>query len=191
MRQALPKIDLKKLEQPEFSHGETLQITGLTADTLLTWHKRGVVPDIGERDQGGRGHRRKYSAMHLAYLMVLKQLSGKMPLLMAGMAAANAVPLILGTFMLLRYTENADEIEAMPSLVLVAYEDDAGQTRFELFSSEEGRGIPTIPPGGIEQWMRALNIQSATILNIVSLTLLLFWNIGDVKEKRSPRKSSK
>ena len=191
MREALPKLDLKKLEQPEFSHGETLQITGLTADTLLTWHKRGVVPDIGERDQGGRGHRRKYSAMHLAYLMVLKQLSGKMPLVVAGMAAANAVPLILGTFMLLRYTENADEIEAMPSLVLVAYEDDAGQTRFELFSSEEGRGIPTIPPGGIEQWMRALNIQSATILNIVSLTLLLFWNIGDVKEKRSPRKSSK
>jgi hypothetical protein len=191
MREALPKLDLKKLEQPEFSHGETLKITGLTADTLLTWHKRGVVPDIGERDQGGRGHRRKYSAMHLAYLMVLKQLSGKMPLLVAGMAAANAVPLILGTFMLLRYTENADEIEAMPSLVLVAYEDDAGQTRFELFSSEEGRGIPTIPPGGIEQWMRALNIQSATILNIVSLTLLLFWNIGDVKEKRSPRKSSK
>ena len=191
MRQALPKIDLKKLEQPEFSHGETLQITGLTADTLLTWHKRGVVPDIGERDQGGRGHRRKYSAMHLAYLMVLKQLSGKMPLVMAGMAAANAVPLILGTFMMLRYTENADEIEAMPSLVLVAYEDDAGQTRFELFSSEEGRGIPTIPFGGIERWMRALNIQSATILNIVSLTLMLFWNIGDVKEKRSPRKSSK
>ena len=191
MREALPKLDLKKLEQPEFSHGETLQITGLTADTLLTWHKRGVVPDIGERDQGGRGHRRKYSAMHLAYLMVLKQLSGKMPLVVAGMAAANAVPLILGTFMLLRYTENADEIEAMPSLVLVAYEDDSGQTRFELFSSEEGRGIPTIPHGGIDQWMRALNIQSATILNIVSLTLLLFWNIGDVKEKRSPRKSSK
>ena len=191
MREALPKIDLKKLEQPEFSHGETLQITGLTADTLLTWHKRGVVPDIGERDRGGRGHRRKYSAMHLAYLMVLKQLSGKMPLVLAGMAAANAVPLILGTFMLLRYTENADEIEAMPSLVLVAYEDDAGQTRFELFGSEEGQGIPTIPQGGIEQWMRALNIQSATILNIVSLTLLLFWNIGDLKEKRSPRKSSK
>ena len=37
---------------------------------------------------------------------------------------------------------------------------------------------------------RTANIQSATILNIVSLTLLLFWNIGDVKEKRSPRKSS-
>ena len=191
MREALPKLDLKKLEEPEFSHGETLQITGLTADTLLTWHKRGVVPDIGERDQGGRGHRRKYSAMHLAYLMVLKQLSGKMPLLVAGMAAANAVPLILGTFMMLRYTENADEIEAMPSLVLVAYEDDAGQTKLELFTSKEKQGIPTIPPCGIEQWMRALNIQSATILNIVSLTLMLFWNIGDVKEKRSPRKSSK
>jgi hypothetical protein len=129
--------------------------------------------------------------MHLAYLMVLKQLSGKMPLLVAGMAAANAVPLILGTFMMLRYTENADEIEAMPSLVLVAYEDDAGQTKLELFTSKEKQGIPTIPPCGIEQWMRALNIQSATILNIVSLTLMLFWNIGDVKEKRSPRKSSK
>jgi hypothetical protein len=191
MREALPKLDLKKLEEPEFSHGETLQITGLTADTLLTWHKRGVVPNIGDRDQGGRGHRRKYSAMHLAYLMVLKQLSGKMPLLVAGMAAANAVPLILGTFMMLRYTENADEIEAMPSLVLVAYEDDAGQTKLELFTSKEKQGIPTIPPCGIEQWMRALNIQSATILNIVSLTLMLFWNIGDVKEKRSPRKSSK
>ena len=191
MREALPRISLEKLEEPEFSHSETLHITGLTADTLLTWHKRGVVPNIGDRDQGGRGHRRKYSAMHLAYLMVLKQLSGKMPLLMAGMAAANAVPLILGTFMMLRYTENVDEIEAMPSLVLVAYEDDAGQTKFELFTSQEGKGIPVIPPGGIEQWMRALNIQSATLLNIVSLTLTLFGKIGDVKESRSAQKSTK
>jgi len=191
MRQALPKLDFKKLEQPEFSHGETLQITGLTADTLLAWHKRGVVPDIGERDQGGRGHRRKYSAMNLAYLMVLKQLAGKMPLVMAAMAAANAVPAILGTFMLLRYTEHADEIDALPSLILVAYEDDAGKIRFEVFTSKEGQGLPVIPAGGIEKWMRSLNIQSATILNIVSLTLLLFWNIGDAKEKRSPRKSNK
>src|SRR5450759_3099923 len=119
MRQALPKLDFKKLEQPEFSHGETLQITGLTADTLLTWHKRG------------------------------------------------AVPAILGTFMLLRYTEHADEIDALPSLILVAYEDDAGKIRFEVFTSKEGQGLPVIPASGIEKWMRSLNIQSATILNIV------------------------
>jgi len=188
-RQALPQLDFKKLEQPEFSHGETLQITGLTADTLLTWHKRGVVPNIGERDQGGRGHRRKYSVMNLAYLLVLKQLAGKMPLLAAGIAAVNSTAGIIGTFMLLRYTDDADEIDALPSPFLVSYEDEAGQPKFEVFTNKEGQGLPVVPLGGIEKWMRKLNIQAATILDIVSLTLTLFWKIADVKENRSPRKS--
>ncbi len=177
------------MQEPEFSHGETLQITGLTADTLLTWHKRGVVPNIGERDQGGRGHRRKYSVAHLAYLMVLKELAGRMPLPMAGMAAANALTAIVTTFALLRYTENAADYDAMPSLLLVAYEDHSGQLKFEVFTDKEGEALPVLPDGRIDKWMRSLNIQSATILDIVTLTLTLFGKIGEVKENRSPRKA--
>lgn len=64
--------------------------------------------------------------MHLAYLMVHKPLSRKMPLLTAGMAATNAVPLILGTFTMLRYKENVAEVDALPSLV-VAFKDEAGR----------------------------------------------------------------
>ena len=39
--------------------------------------------------------------------------------------------------------------------------------------------------------LRALNIQAATLLNIVSLTLTLFGKIGELKESRSEQKSSK
>jgi DNA-binding transcriptional MerR regulator len=74
MRATMHPIKRTDYIKPLFSHGETLEITGLTADTLLTWHKRGLVPRIGRRKHEGRGFRRRYSTVDVAYLVILKHL---------------------------------------------------------------------------------------------------------------------
>lgn len=58
------------LREPEFSHGEALEVLGITRDTLMTWYKRDLVP-LPDHDNPGRGHRRKYSAQDLLALRMM------------------------------------------------------------------------------------------------------------------------
>ncbi len=191
MLKALPPIDIAKLQEPWFSHGEALRITGLTADTLLTWHKRGVVPNIAEREQTGRGHRRRYCILDLLYLAVVKEFAGKMPLVVAGLAAMQAVRAIIATYDMIRFAESAEDVSEIPGISFVAYENETGQTKFDVFTEQDGPGVRKWPGGGIQGWMRSQNIRAATVIDITTLTLELFAKIGDVLREQEQREQSK
>jgi hypothetical protein len=184
MKKALPPLDLNRLREPEFSHAEALEITGLTADTLLTWHKRGVVANTGGVKAMGRGHRRKYSVADLAYLSVLKHLSPRMPLPFAVAVAADAQMAVIKTYDMMRFREGLDEIDAMPGVSLITYEDATGQIRFDLIADREEKGLPTWPAGGIATWMRQYGICSVTVIDMTTVTLTLFGRIGIIKERK-------
>ena len=180
MLKAIPPVDFDKLQEPAFSPTETLRITGLTADTLHTWHKRGVLVAISEQQPPGRGHRRRYSVLDLIYLSLLREFSGKIPLVAAGWISVQGVQAVLGTYDLIRLCESAEDVGQIPSMALIAYEDEEGQTKFNVFTDKKQDGDLALPPGGIQSWMRSMNIRSAVVVDIATLTLQLFAKIGQV-----------
>ncbi len=191
MLKAIPLVDLAKLQEPAFSHTETLRITGLTADTLHTWHKRGVLVAIAEQQRPGRGHRRRYSVLDLIYLALLRELSGKIPLVVAAWVSLQGVQAVLGTYDLIRLCESAEDFDQIPSAALIAYEDEHGQTKFDVFVDKKQEGNLALPPGGIQSWMRTMNIRSAVVVDIATLTLQLFAKIGDVTLEQQSRQKKK
>lgn len=191
MLKAIPPVDFDKLQEPVFSHTETLQITGLTADTLHTWHKRGVLVAISEQQPPGRGHRRRYSVLDLIYLSLLREFSGKIPLVAAGWVSVKGIQAVLGIYDLIRLCENADDFDQIPSMALIAYEDEQGQTKFDVFMDKKQEGALALPPGGIQSWMRSMNIRSAFVVDIATLTLQLFARIGDVTREQQRRRKRK
>ena len=190
MRATMHPIKRTDYIKPLFSHGETLEITGLTADTLLTWHKRGLVPRIGRRKHQGRGFRRRYSTVDVAYLVILKHLAGRVPLISAGLAAAHATSAILAVYEMARFTERAEELHTLPGVTLVAYTDADGKTRFEVYSDREDAGVPLWPGGGIQTWMRTAVIEAALVLDLSTIALALFARIGDVMERQQARRAA-
>ncbi len=191
MLKAIPPVDFAKFKEPAFSHTETLQITGLTADTLHTWHKRGVLVAIAEEQPPGRGHRRRYSILDLIYLSLLREFSGKIPLVAAGFISVHGIQGVLGTYDLIRLCESAEDFDQIPSAALIAYEDEQGQTKFEVFMDKKQDGVLALPPGGIQSWMRSMNIRSAFVVDIATLTLQLFAKIGDVMREQERRQEKK
>jgi len=191
MLKAIPPVDFDKLQEPAFSPTETLRITGLTADTLHTWHKRGVLVAISEQQPPGRGHRRRYSVLDLIYLSLLREFSGKIPLVAAGWISVQGVQAVLGTYDLIRLCESAEDVGQIPSMALIAYEDEEGQTKFNVFTDKKQDGDLALPPGGIQSWMRSMNIRSAVVVDIATLTLQLFAKIGQVTLEQQRRQKKK
>jgi hypothetical protein len=187
MLKALPPIDIDKMQEPRFSHGETLRIDGLTADTLLTWHKRGVLVSISEHQPPGRGNRRRYSVLDLIYLAVLKEFAGKIPLAAAGYIAVQAIRPVLATYDMIRFAESAEDMNQIPSMAIIAYDDEAGQTQFNIFVDQAASGEMASPPGGMQGWMRSMNVRAAVIVDVATLTLELFAKIGDVMREQERR----
>ncbi len=62
---------IRRLQQ--FSHAEALAIAGLSAQALLTWHKRNLAPDTPGRE--GKGNRRAYSRLDVIRLALVKRLA--------------------------------------------------------------------------------------------------------------------
>ncbi|MCC7233705.1 MAG: MerR family transcriptional regulator [Bryobacterales bacterium] len=194
MLKAIPPIDVDKLQEPAFSHTETLEITGLTTDTLHTWHKRGVLVAIAEEQPPGRGHRRRYSVLDLIYLSLLRELAGRIPLTAAGLVSVQGLKAVLATYDLIRLCETSEDFDQIPSMALIAYEGDDGQTQFNVSMDQKQEGELASPPGGIQSWMRSMNIRSAVVVDIATLTLHLFAKIGDVtlgQQRRQKKKPAK
>lgn len=57
---------------PEFSHAETLVITGLSNKSIQNWYQRGYFDSVFNKTDPGRGNRRKYSLGELVCLRVTK-----------------------------------------------------------------------------------------------------------------------
>jgi hypothetical protein len=105
-------------------------------------------------------------------------------LVLAVIVAADAEMAVINTYDMMRFRESLDEIDAMPGVSLVTYEDATGKTRFDIIADREGDGLPTWPAGGIATWMRQFGICAVTVIDMTSVTLALFGRIGFVKERK-------
>ena len=56
----------------DFTHPETLEIAGLSNDTLMTWFKRAQLPESWFQYSPGRGNRRRYNLYQVILLAVTK-----------------------------------------------------------------------------------------------------------------------
>ena len=171
MREHAPLSDFQAYQTPEFSHAEVLEITGLTADTLLTWHKRGVIVGSEGSQALGRGHRRKYSEFEVVRLAIMKHLAPTMALPMAAAGAAAASAMVFLVTQLAAYRETIEELEAMPGVGLLAYHDSTGTPHFDLVGDADFPGLTPLPSGGLAAWMRKRRV---TIVTVLDLNLLMF-----------------
>jgi hypothetical protein len=109
----------------------------------------------------------------------------------AAWVSLQGVQAVLGTYDLIRLCESAEDFDQIPSAALIAYEDEHGQTRFDVFVDKTQEGDLALPPGGIQGWMRTMNIRSAVVVDIATLTLQLFAKIGDVTLEQQSRQKKK
>jgi len=187
MRQQAPLPDFQAYQTPEFTHAEVLEITGLTADTLLTWHKRGVVVGSEGSQAQGRGHRRKYSEFEVVRLAIMKHLAPTMALPMAAAGAAAASAMVFLVTQLAAYRETIEELEAMPGVRLLAYHDLAGTPRFDLVGDANFPGLEPLPSGGLAAWMRKTRVTIVTVLDINMITFTLYAAAEAVRMRRRAR----
>ena len=103
--------------------------------------------------------------------------------MLAVVVAADAQKAVINTYDVMRFREGLDEIDAMPGVSLITYEDATGKTRFDLIADREEKGLPTWPKGGIATWMRQYGICAVTVIDMTTVTLTLFGRIGIVKER--------
>lgn len=164
-------ITHKFLREPQFRLPEALAITGVDRRRLFQWHNRGLVPE--PRQTSGRGIRRLYSVRQLAHANVLRLLADMaVPLDEAYKAAADAEELMEEFIFLQGRTANADELENLPACIGLLYKTE-GRWQREWF----GKFGKPVPDGGIQRFMRLLNIEAAVVLDISTITMLFFLRV--------------
>jgi DNA-binding transcriptional MerR regulator len=171
MTMAKITITHKFLREPQFRLPEALAITGVDRRRLFQWHNRGLAPE--PRQTGGRGIRRLYSVRQLAHTYVLRLLADMaVPLPEAYKAAADAVDLIEEFIFLQGHTANADELEDLPDCIGLIYKND-GRWEREWF----GKFGKRLPDGGIQRYMRLLNVEAAVVMDISSTSMMFFMRV--------------
>jgi hypothetical protein len=88
---------------------------------------------------------------------------------------------------MIRFAESAEDMNQIPSMAIIAYDDEAGQTQFNIFVDQAASDEMASPPGGMQGWMRSMNIRAAVIVDVATLTLELFAKIGDVMREQERR----
>lgn len=164
--------------EPRFRPPQVLRICRVDRDNILDWHRRDLLPDA--RSTKGRGHRRLYSVRDAIYINTVRILAeadaplDEAALLAADMvdAAAELFPQQVATVQIGRHTDQ------MPDCFVVLYRFD-GQWRNQWFGI---KGCDPMPSGGLQGWMRSLNLESAVVLDINSITMMLFNRILDELE---------
>ncbi len=74
IEERLPAKVRAVVRSPLFSHAEALAIAGLSAEALLTWHRRGFAPETPGRE-ARKGNRRAYSTLDVIGLALAKRLA--------------------------------------------------------------------------------------------------------------------
>jgi hypothetical protein len=183
MRGLAPLVDITDYLKPQYSHRDALNVTGLTADTILTWHKRGLVPTHAGTVPKGRGNRREYSEFDLAYLVVMKHLAPALPLAHAALAANSGAMMVHALNQLAGHYATAEELNAMPTAILVAYQDADGTPRYEVLGHAGLPSLDPLPEGGLPEWMRQRNLSTVTVLD---LNMITFKLLGDIHRLCKP-----
>jgi DNA-binding transcriptional MerR regulator len=134
----------RRIGRPFFYQGEVLDIAAISADTLLTWHKRGLIPEPAA-NQGGKGHRRLYSVADAFYLAILKKLvDAHYPL-----SDANAL---------------ADKLR--PKLIAWAFLQASDERIVALYPPDQIEGISGSSDPAIAAWMEHRKLDVVTFLDL-------------------------
>lgn len=183
MRTRAPKRDWTET----FSHAEMLKVTGLSADTVLTWHKRQyTLESRTDSAKQGRGNRRRYSTLSVLHLCLLKEVSRLgMELVEASAISACVLKMVrsIGDWIEF-YTE--EELMHPPDYCYLAVWDDPSgkQHGIELPRITDASGLerPLLHSieiiGGIGQprpdvasWARSKNVTSVRLIDLVGLVV--------------------
>jgi DNA-binding transcriptional MerR regulator len=159
--------------EPRFRPPQVLRICRVERDNLLDWHRRDLLPDA--RTAKGRGHRRLYSVRDAIYINTVRILAeADAPLDEAALLAADMVDAAAGLFpRQVAAVHMGRHTDQMADCFVVLYRFD-GQWRNQWFGIN---GCDPIPSGGLQGWMRSLNLESAVVLDINSITTMLFNRI--------------
>jgi hypothetical protein len=159
--------------EPRFRAPQVMRLCRVERDNLLDWHRRDLLPEA--RDAKGRGHRRLYSVRDLIYVNTVRILAeADAPLDEAALVAADMVDAV--TEILphqIAAVHAGGHIDLIADCFVALYRF-SGEWRSQWFGV---RGCDSIPAGGLQVWMRSLNLESAVVLDINSITMMLFDRI--------------
>jgi DNA-binding transcriptional MerR regulator len=155
-----------------YSHADALYIAQVSTDTLLTWHKRGIMPDAS-RDVQARGHRRKYSAHDLAYLLLLKAVAGAGWQLTSAQTYVKRARFSFRKIVEFARRRPAETLERphRPLLVLLPI------GKASIFNLQETF------PDDMSRWMRKKRTASVTIIDIDALAREFYRRVREVKAR--------
>ena len=129
----------------QYTHYETLFISGVTNDTLMTWFKREILPAYW-RYKPGRGNRRKYEGSQVAFLYAMKATTE------AGVTLAEAVKIaqsIMGTVVVafddlksLPYEVAAERMLSLDPARRMYYREQPAAPDSLLHVAEDRSGLP-------------------------------------------------
>jgi len=170
---AMMTINETFFREPRFRPPQVLRICRVERDNLLDWHRRDLLPDA--RSTKGRGHRRLYSVRDAIYINTVRILAeADAPLDEASLLAADMVDAVGELFpQQVATVRVGGHVDLIPDCLVVLYRFDR-QWRHQWFGV---RGYDPIPAGGVQDWMRSLNLESAVVLDINSITMMLFDRI--------------
>ena len=158
---------------PRFRAPQVMRICRVERDNLLDWHRRDLLPEA--REVKGRGHRRLYSVRDLIYVNTVRILAeADAPLDEAALVAADMVDAVMGIYPEhIAAVHAGGHVDLVPDCFVALYRF-SGEWRNQWFGV---RGYDPIPAGGLQAWMRSLNLESAVVLDINSITMMLFDRI--------------
>ena len=167
-------VSMEKLREPRFSHADTLYITGLTSEQLLTWHKRGVLANIaaGSASAGqGRGIRKKYCFLDLWYLTLMKELTEAcVPLVVAALRVVTLTPAFRAIVETRETLKQAERHGNMQMLLVVYRSND--RIEFDLLSNDSDMNQVDV-----HEWMRGKNIRRVAVIDLIGVYIHLMAKV--------------
>jgi DNA-binding transcriptional MerR regulator len=154
-----------KLTHPIFSHAEALVIAGITAEGLLTWHRRGVAPETPNREPG-RGRRRLYSTLDVVSLALIKRF------------ADARYPLDIARDLAQRVLRNV-------ALLVMARTATNHPARYLAITPDAK--VELVPAANIQSWMDDRQMQELTLVDfgaLIDQVRIRYWNVFDSKQAR-------
>lgn len=188
----VPKLDLKRFQDREYSHTEAVRATGLTEDRLQIWYKRGVLVEFTERPKQ-RGIRRKYSLLDLMYLTALREIAAAgVPLVCAAMDATVAAWAMFAGWQM-QYVRRRYK-----QLLVIHWSPEGTPGQPSPVEEQHGEMVPLcqyfddwgkspLPRGGLAAWMSAQGICRAHVINLAWLLIEFQARLTDVLRARQEK----
>ena len=180
----LTNFDIAALKAQQFSAPEVCYLTGISAERLHQWHWLGLVPE--PRAVSGRGHRRKYGFLQVAYLTALRILSKRgVPLNEAALLTERLLALqIQDAFDAVCVATSIEAAERVYPTTVAIYDlgEEEGQETYRFEAFFQGKLIAGVAVDGpdIESWMHRDSRSNAILVAPAELAIGLRFGIEEV-----------